>query len=483
MNLPLLLGDIRATDLVVVPLIAALACALLPLRGLARAIAVLSGVLGIALSLALAAGAAPAGGLRGEEQIAWAPALGISYHVGADGFGVALLALGSLLFSVGAVSSGSARGRGYFALWCALQAAVSGVFVAQDLLLFFVFWEAMLLPLALLLWQWGGEDRRSATLRFVLYTMAGSALLLAGILALGIGAATFDIVTLRAHRLGAATQTGLAVLFLAAFVVKLPLFPFHAWLARAYVAAPLPVALVLSGIVAKTAAYGIIRLCLGLFPLGMETLAPGLVALAAIGTLYAALLATRQDDTRRLIAYSSLSHLNLIGLGIFAGSAAGAQGALVASVSHGLIVAVLFLLAGMLATRTGGWDLGRSGGLAGSAPVLAACFTLAVVATIGVPGTSGFAGEFLVLAATYARYPAAAALATLVVIVAAVYGLGLLRRAFTGVPGGAVPDLGPRERALVLPLLALILVLGIAPRVVSDLVPGGNAPVHAADLR
>jgi NADH-quinone oxidoreductase subunit M len=469
---------------VAVPLVAALACALAPLGRLARWVAVASGVLAAGLSIVLAAGPAPqAPGLRGEDQLVWAPSIGAGYHVGADGFGLALLALGGVLFAIGALAAGADRGRGYFALWCGLQAAVSGVFVAQDLILFFVFWEAMLLPLALLLWQWGGEDRRAATLRFLLYTMAGSALLLAGILAVGVGAATFDVVALGGHRLGAATQTGLALLFLAAFAVKLPLFPFHAWLVRAYVAAPLPVALVLSGIVAKTAAYGIIRLCFGLFPLGMQTVAPGLVALAVVGTLYGALLATRQDDTRRLIGYASLSHLNLIGLGIFVGTAAGAQGALVASVSHGLVVAALFLLAGMLATRTGGFALSRAGGLAASAPILAAFFTLAITAAIGVPGTSGFAGEFLILAATTARYPIAGALATLVVIVAAIYGLGLLRRAFSGPAHRAVADLGWRERGLVLPLLALVLVLGIAPRLVSDLVPGGSAAVHAADAR
>ena len=476
MNLP-----VSASDLIVVPLIAALACALLPLGGLARWVATAAGIIAAGLALLLAAGPAPAAGaLRGEAVVVWAPSLGAAYHVGVDGFGLALLAVGGLLFAVGAAASGARYGRGYFALWCALQAAVAGVFVAQDLLLFFAFWEAMLLPLALLLWHWGGEDRRTATLRFLLYTMAGSALLLAGILALGVGSGTFDIVALHGRRLGAVTQVGLAVLFLAAFAVKLPLFPFHAWLVRAYVAAPLPVAIVLSGVVAKTAAYGIIRLCLGLFPQGMETLAPGLVALGAIGTLYAALLATRQNDTRRLIAYSSLSHLNLIGLGIFAGSAAGAQGALVASVSHGLVVAALFLLAAMLAARTGSFDLDRAGGLGGAAPILAASFTIAIVASIGVPGTSGFVGEFLILAATFARYPAAGAMATGVVIIAAVYGLGLLRRAFFGPPTRTVVDLSWRERGLVLPLLVLVLVLGIAPRLVSDLVPGGPAPLHVA---
>jgi len=472
-----------ASDFIIIPLVAAVACALLPLGALARWMACAAGIVGAGIAVAMAVGTPPAGGvLRGEEQLVWAPSLGAGYHVGADGFGLALLALGGVLFAVGAAASG-ARGRGYFALWCALQAAVAGVFVAQDLLLFFVFWEAMLLPLALLLWQWGGEDRRAATLRFLLYTMTGSALLLAGTLALGVAMRTFDIVALHEVRLGAATQTGLALLFGAAFVVKLPLFPFHAWLPRTYLAAPIPVALVLSGIVAKTAAYGLIRLCVGLFPLGMATLAPALVALAAIGTLYAALIATRQADLRRLIAYSSLSHLNLIALGIFVGTAAGSQGALVASVSHGLVVAALFLLAGMLAARTGGFDLGRAGGLGASAPIFAACFTLAVAAAIGVPGTSGFAGEFLILAAAFARYPAAGAVATMVVIVAAVYGLGLLRRAFAGPPTRTVRDLGWRERGLVVPLLALILALGVAPRLVSDLVPGGAASPRAAERR
>lgn len=479
-----LFSFVGASDLVVVPLIAAAACALLPLGGLARWVAVASGIIGAGLAIALAAVSPPVpGGLHGEDQLVWAPSLGAGYHVGADGFGLALLALGGVLFAIGALASGTIRGRGYFALWCALQAAVAGVFVAQDLLLFFVFWEAMLLPLALLLWQWGGEDRRTATLRFLLYTMSGSALLLAGILALGVGARTFDIVALQDHPLGAGTQVGLALLFLAAFAVKLPLFPFHAWLPRIYVAAPIPVALVLSGIVAKTAAYGIIRLCVGLFPLGMELLAPGLVALAVVGTLYAAFVATQQDDTRRLIAYSSLSHLNLIGLGIFVGTAAGAQGALVASVSHGLIVAALFLLAGMLAARTGGFALGHDRGLGATAPVLAACFTLAIAGAIGVPGTIGFAGEFLVLAATFARYPVAGALATTVVVVAAVYGLGLLRRTFAGPPVRRVADLSWRERGLVIPLLVLIVVLGIAPGLVSDLVPGGGGPVPAAEMR
>jgi NADH-quinone oxidoreductase subunit M len=447
-------------EVLAVPLIAALAC-LLPIGTLARALAVLSGLIvaGTAgAALWLGAGAPPAG----------TAAATLGLVLGADGFSSVLLVLTGVLFAIGAAASaGLPSPRVYFALWSLLQLAVSGVFLAQDLVLFFIFWEAMLVPLALLMWQWGGADRRGATFRFLLYTMAGSALLLVGIIALGVGAGTFSFAGLIGYRLGEGSQVLFALLFLAAFAVKLPLFPFHGWLPRAYAAAPLPVALVLSGVVAKTAAYGIARICIPLFPLGMADLAPGLVALAVVGTLYGALVATRQTDTRGLIAFSSLSHLNLIALAAFLGTVDAAGALLVASVSHGLVVAMLFLLAGMFAARTGSFGFG---GLAGRAPVLATLWIFGIVATIGVPGTSGFVGEFLILAATFSRYPAAGMIATLVVIVAAVYGMTFLRATIFGPPAGERPDLRWGERAIIIPLLVLILAVGLAPRVVTDVV-------------
>lgn len=461
-------------DVLLVPLVAAAAC-LLPIGALARWLAVASGVV-----VAVVVGAAMYfgyGDAAPPEPLVWAAPLGASLSLGADGFSGALLALGGVLFAAGAAASGSVRSpRLYFGLWCLLQTAVSGVLVARDLILFFLFWEAMLIPLSLLMWQWGGPDRRGATFRFLLYTMAGSALLLVGIVSLGIGAHSFDLVRLAAYRLSPASQVVFALLFLAAFAVKLPLFPLHAWLPRAYAAAPVPVALVLSGIVAKTAVYGIVRICGALFPMGMVVLAPYLVALATVGTLYGALVATRQRDTRTLIAFSSLSHLNLIGLAAFLATPAGGQAALLASVSHGLVVAALFLLAAALAKRVGDFSFG-SGGVGAGAPVLAAFTTLAVVAAIGVPGTSGFAGEFLVLAAAFDRYPGAAAMATLVVIVAAVYGLRFLRAAFFGPPAAAVTELGWRERAVLVPLLVLVLAVGVVPRAITDLVPAEGGPV------
>lgn len=464
------------TDVLLVPLVVAAAC-LLPIGALARPLAVLSGVIvagraGAALWLGLGGGPA--------DALVWAGPLGATFSLGADGFATVLVVLTGVLFAVGAAAAGGLRApRAFVALWSLLQLAATGVLLARDLILFFAFWEAMLVPLALLLWLWGGADRRAATYRFLLYTMLGSALLLVGIVALGVGAHTFALAGLVGYRLAEPSQVVLAALFLAAFAVKLPLFPLHGWLPRAYASAPIPVAIVLSGVIAKTAVYGIARVCLPLFPLGMADLAPLLAALATAGALYGAILAGRQRDTRGLIAYASLSHLNLIGLAAIVGSGDALRAALVASVSHGLVVAALFLVSGALAARTGSTAYG-AGGLAARAPVLAALSTVAVVAAIGVPGTSGFAGEVLILSATYARFPGAALLATTVVIGAAVYGLGFLRRTFFGPPAARGTDLGWLERAPILMLLALSLALGVAPRVISDV---AIAPPAAEQVR
>ena len=472
--------NVSASDLLVIPALATVA-SLLPLGRSVRWIGVASGLLVAALSVALLM---PVAALTGEQRLLWLAPLGLSYHVGVDGLGGVLLVLSGVLFAVGAAASGDApHPRGYMALWCALQTAVTGIFIAQDLLLFFVFWEAMLVPLSLLIWLWGGPDRGPATFRFLLYTMAGSAIFLVGIVGLGVAARTFDLADLNTTAISESAQTLLAALFLAAFVVKLPLFPFHAWLPRAYLAAPIPVALVLSGIIAKTAAYGIVHLCVGLFPLGMLRLAPVLVSLAAVGALYGALLAVRQRDTRGIIAFSSLSHLNLIGLGAFAASHTSLEGVAIASVSHGLVVAALFLLAAMLAARTGGFELDRAGGLGASAPIFAALFTFTVVAAIGVPGTSGFAGEFLILAGSFLLHPVAATVATATVVIAAVYGLRLLRLAFFGPATITAFDLRPRERALLAPLLALVLLLGVVPSLVTDQVDLTGLGPHAQVVR
>jgi len=457
-----------AADALLVPLIVALAC-LLPIGGLARPLAVLSGL----IVAAAAAASAWFGIGAGVDAYVWAPRIGAQLAIGADGFATVLVMLSGLLFAVGAAASGGMRSpRAYFALWSLLQAGVAGVLVARDLLLFFAAWDALVVPLALLIWGWGGADRRQAAMRLAATWLTGSALLFAGILSLGVGAHTFAFSDLAGYRLAESSQIAFALLFLAGFAVRLPLFPFHAWLARLSIVAPLPVALVMNGAVTATAVYGIARICLVFFPLGVSTLAPVLIALAAAGTLYAALLANRQRDTRSFIAYASVSQLNLIALGAAVGET---TGALLATVSHGLVVASLFLLATSLARRTGSFGLGP-GGLGTRAPVLASLFVLALLAAIGVPGTSGAPGDLVILAAVFARSPGIGLFAGVTLVASAVYAAGFLRAVFFGpvTDGAPVPrDIGWRERGVVIALLVLVVALGVAPRAIGDLADRG----------
>jgi len=458
-----------AADALLVPLIVALAC-LLPIAGLARPLAVLSGLI-VAGSAAASAWLGVGGGV---DAYIWAPPIGAQLAIGADGFATVLMVLNGILFAAGAAASGDVRSpRAYFALWSLLQAAVSGVLVARDLLLFFAAWDALVVPLALLIWGWGGADRRQVALRLAATWLTGSALLFAGIVSLGVGARTFAFADLAGYRLAESSQVAFALLFLAGFAVRLPLFPFHAWLPRVSAVASVPVALVVNGAVTATAVYAIARVCLVFFPLGMSDLAPVLIALAAGGSLYAALLATRQRDTRTFIAYASVSQLDLIALGIVVGET---TGALVATVSHGLVVASLFLLATSLARRVGSFGLGP-GGLGTRAPVLASLFVLALLAAIGVPGTSGAPGALLILAAVFARSPGIGLFAALGVVASAVYAAGFSRAVFFGPGGERGIDLGWRERGLVIALLVLVVALGVAPRVVGDLADRGAATI------
>jgi NADH-quinone oxidoreductase subunit M len=298
--------------------------------------------------------------------------------------------------------------------------------------------------------------------------LLGSALLLTGILALGVGAHTFSFAALSAYRLAETSQILLALLFLGAFATRLPLFPVHAWLARAYVTAPTPIALVLAGVISKTAVYAIARICLPLFPRGMADLAPYLLALATVGALYGAILATRQRDTRTIIAYASLAEVDLIAVGVFLGTSEGLTGALIASISHGLVVAILALLAAALARRVGSFGFGP-GGMGTRAPVLMALFVLAILGLVGVPGTSGAPGQLSILAAAFAVSPGIGLLASLVPVVIAACGAGVLRAVFFGAPAARRWDLGWRERGLVIALIALAVAVGVVPRSVGDL--------------
>jgi NADH-quinone oxidoreductase subunit M len=458
---------------VFIPLVAAAACAL-PIGRLARALAVLSGL----LVAASAAGAAWLGIGAGPVGVYyWAAPLGAQIAVGWDGWSAAMLMLSGVLFATGAVASRDVpRPRAYFTLWSLLQLAVAGVFVSRDLLLFFAAHEALLMLLALLLWGWGGADRRAATRRLAVMWMTGSALLLTGILALGAGAHTFSFTALNGYRLAEPSQLVLAVLFLGAFAMRVPIVPFHAWLARAFVAAPAPVALVLGGVISKTAIYAIARICLPFFPRAMADLQPYLLALATVGAVYAAVLGTRQRDIRAVIAYASLAEVELIAVGVVLATPGGLVGALIASVSHGVVVAFLVVLAGALARRTGSSGVGP-GGLAARTPVLMAAFVIGTMALIGLPGTSGAPGQLSILAAAFAVSPGIGLLASLAPIVIAVGAARMLRAVFFGPPAARAWDLGWRERGPVVALLALVIVVGIVPRAIGDLADRTASPV------
>ena len=453
-----------ATALIVLPLFGAVLCALPWLARAARTLTILA-----SLAVAVLAGWSLVAPLATGGRIAWAPAIGASYHVDVDGTSGVFVVLAGVLFAVGAAASARVgHRRAYLGLWGLLLAAVDGIFVARDLALFLAFWELALVTIAIFIWRWGSGDRRGATLAFVAHAQAGAALLLIAIVSMAVARGTLDIDALTARPIGTAGQLVPALFCLAAFAVVLPLFPLHGWLPRVLVSAPVPVAFAITGIVSTCAAYGILRICLGLFPQGMADAAPVLVALASVGALYGALVATRQDDLRRRIAYASLSQLNVIALALFAATATSLRGAILAGVSHALVVAALLLLATMLAARTSSFALSRAGGVAASAPVLAAFSLVATLAVMGVPGTSGFAGVLLALAGSYERFPAAAIATTLVLIVSAVYGAEAMRRAYHGPPLVTVRDVGWRERVVVAPLLALIIVVGLAPRLVTD---------------
>jgi NADH-quinone oxidoreductase subunit M len=297
--------------------------------------------------------------------------------------------------------------------------------------------------------------------------LAGTALLLLATASIAVARGSLDMDVLAARPIGASGQLLPALLFLAAFAVALPLFPLHGWIADAYAAAPIPIAIVFAA-VSTAAVSAILRVCLELFPQGMLAAAPVLVAIAAVGAVYGALVATRQDDLRRLVAYASMSQLNLVALALFAATATSMRGAVLATLSHAIVVATLLLIAAAVARRTKSFSLSRAGGLASSTPVMTACATLAAFGAVGVPGTSGFAGTVIALAGAYERFPAAVAVAVLGLIVWAAYALVAIGRAFHGPSLTAGTDLAWRERALIVPLIAVMIALGVAPRLATD---------------
>src|SRR2546427_3194126 len=417
-------------------------------------------------------------------KIPWMPSLGIDYAMGIDGISIFLILLTTLLSPLAMLASWSIHERlkEYFIFMLLLETGMIGVFASLDLFLFYVFWEVMLIPMYFLIGVWGGERRIYAAMKFVLYTMVGSVLMLVAILALyflhGDATNTFTFsypqiqMALAGGRfvLERSTEFWLFLAFFLAFAIKVPLFPFHTWLPDAHVEAPTAGSVLLAGVLLKMGTYGFLRFALPLFP--AVALHPAvqrvIVALSLIGILYGGVVAMVQPDFKKLIAYSSVAHLGFVMLGIWALTLQSVQGALLVMINHGISTGALFFLAGMLYERRHSRLIEAFGGIAKVVPLLAAVLTIVSLSSIGLPATNGFVGEFLVLLGTFRTYPVAATIATAGVIVAAMYLLPALQRVIFNPLDKSVneklADLSPREIAVLVPLLACIVWIGVYPK-------------------
>jgi NADH-quinone oxidoreductase subunit M len=417
------------------------------------------------------------------DRFAWIEPLGVSYLVGVDGINLWLLLLTALLGLVAVLVSWKlldswpeANAPPYIFFLLTLETGVLGVFAALDLVLFFIFWEAMLVPAYFLIGRWGGERRVYATLKFFLYTMAGSALMLVAIISLAVlnyqetGILTFSLPALYNLPLGWTAQMWLFLAFLLAFAVKAPIWPLHTWLPEAYVESPTPVTILLAGILSKMAIYGLIRFCLPLFPSAVEAFRSWVWLLAIIGILYGSLIALVQRDMKRLVAYSSLAHMGMIVTGVLAANMQGVQGALFQSVSHGLTVAALFILVAWLELRRGTRTVDDFGGLWKSIPIFGTLLLTIILASVGLPGLGGFPGELTILVGVFQESPAAAAFAALSIVLGAWYMLRLFRQAFAGpldrAENRTLPDLRRREAVILLPLVILLFLIGVLPNLI-----------------
>lgn len=410
--------------------------------------------------------------LQFTERKPWIPELGMTYTLGIDGVSFPMVLLTTLMTLVAVIASCSLTDRlkGYFAWFMLLEFSMLGVFMAQDWFLFYVFWEIGLVPMFFLIGLWGGQRRSLATMSFFLYTLAGSIALLLGIIAMYLSTdlRTFDMQVLVNQRDGwdRAFQIGPFLAFFVGFAVKVPAFPLHGWLPLAHVEAPSPVSIVLSAIMLKMGAYGLIRLA-NLFPLAMEWFAPVLLVLGLVNIIYGALLAFRQTDLKALVAFSSISHMGFVLLGLAAMNATGFSGAVLQMVTHGIITGTLFLLVGWLYDRAHTRETTDFGGLARRVPIYSAFFSLALFASLGMPGLAQFVSEFLVLVGAFQRWGLPMVIATVGILITAAYSLRTIGQMLMGplnTRWADLPDLGRREMAAAIPLAVLIIAIGLYPQ-------------------
>jgi len=411
------------------------------------------------------------------EQRTWMPTLGVSYHLGVDGISLLLVLLTTFLMPLVLLSSWHSierRWKEFAITMLLLETGMLGVFVALDLFLFYIFWEAMLVPMYLIIGIWGGPNRVYAAVKFILYTLTGSLLMLVAILALyfingaATGAYTFDLPVLARYVLPAGRAQNLMFLaFALAFAIKVPMWPFHTWLPDAHTEAPTPGSVILAGVLLKMGTYGFLRFCLPLFPQATMAFAPWMFALAVIGIIYGAWVSTVQADMKKLVAYSSVSHLGFVVLGLFTLNPQGMVGAIIQMVNHGLSTGALFLIVGMLYERRHTRLIAEYGGLWKVVPALSVLFLIVTFSSIGLPGLNGFVGEFLILVGAFQVHRPEAVLATTGIIFAAVYLLWMYQRVIFGdithEENRALPDLSLREWVILVPVLACIIWIGVYP--------------------
>ena len=485
------------TILLILPTAGALAVAVIPRRRsalakqLALAISLVELVLTIVMSSVFVQGKP---GFQFVQSYDWIKAFGVSYQVGADGIALVLIALSAVLVPVvilaswddadpapGAATTTTRSVPVFFALILLLEASMVGVFAATDVFLFYVFFEAMLIPMYFLIGSYGspGPKRTYAAVKFLLYSLLGGLLMLAAVIGLYVLSSqqlrhgTFDFDTLRTIHITPGVQKAMFLGFFIAFAIKAPLFPFHTWLPDAGAESPTGGAVLLVGVLDKVGTFGLIRYCIPLFPQAAKSLAWLVLALAVIGIFYGALLAMGQRDLKRLVSYTSIAHFGFIAIGVFAFTSQAGTGAVLYMVNHGLSTGALFLIVGFMISRRGSRDPASYGGWGKSTPMLSGVFLVAGLSSLALPGLSTFVSEFLVLVGTFTRYRALAIVATVGIVLAALYILLMYQRTMhgplrEGTDRSMLRDLSTREAFVIAPLLALIVALGVYPKPLID---------------
>ncbi len=475
------------TTMGALPLLGSLFIALMPaantklIKQIALAVSLLVAGVGISAALGFEANQ---NGFQYVEKYSWIPALGINYQLGVDGISLILILLSVLLVPIVIVGGWNESENGrfsvktFYVLILILETMMIGVFAATDLFLFYVFFEAMLVPVYFLIGGYGSGARQAAAVKFLLYSLFGGLLMLASIIGIFVISGnqigrTFDIEALSGLQIDSTTQNFLFLGFFIAFAIKAPLWPLHTWLPDAAKSATPGTSILLLGVLDKVGTFGMIRYCVELFPDAARTFTPLIITLSVISILYGAFLAIGQKDIKGLIAFTSISHFGFITLGIFAMTSQGNSGATLYMLNHGFSTAALFLTAGWMISRRGSSTIADFGGLQRVTPILAWSFFIAGMSSLALPGLSSFVSEFLVLVGTYTRYPVAAIIATFGIIMAALYILIPVQKALHGptTPGNEnLPDLNKREISAIAPVIAVIIALGFYPKPALDVI-------------